>query len=115
MTICLGHFPCASSCAFTAYYALCVTAEAIKPGRPRAPDERFRRIHRPLNIREQIARIDRFLDEAAKFRSERSKLDAEAAKLNRDRFLAPALALAATLGAIAAFAPAIMRAIGGHG
>ena len=29
-----------------------------------------------LNIREQIARIDRALDEAAKFRSERFKLDA---------------------------------------
>lgn len=68
-----------------------------------------------LNVREQIARIDRSLDEAAKFRSERSKLDAEAAKLNRDRFLAPALALAATLGAIATFAPAIIRATGQHG
>ena len=68
-----------------------------------------------LNIREQIARIDRSLDEAAKFRSERSKLDVEAAKLNRDRFLAPALALAATLGAIATFAPTIIRAIGGAG
>ena len=51
------------------------------------------------------------MDEAAKFRSERIKLDAEAAKLRRDRILAPALALAATLGAIAAFAPAILRAL----
>ncbi len=68
-----------------------------------------------LNIREQIARIDRSLDEAAKFRSERVKLDAEAAKLRRDRFLAPAVALAATLGAIAALTPAILRALGGGG
>ena len=68
-----------------------------------------------LNLREQIARIDRSLDEAAKFRAEQRKLTAEAAKLNRDRFLAPALALAATLGAIATFAPAIIRAIGGLG
>ena len=64
-----------------------------------------------LNLREQIARIDRTLDEAAKFRSERVKLDAEAAKLHRDRFLAPALALAATLGAIAALVPTILRAV----
>ncbi len=57
-----------------------------------------------LNLREQVARIDRSLDEAAKYRSERVQLDAEAAKLHRDRFLAPAVALAATLGAIAALA-----------
>ena len=68
-----------------------------------------------LDIREQIARIDRSLDEPAKFRSERVKLDAEAAKLRRDRFLAPAVALAATLGAIAALTPAILRALGGGG
>lgn len=67
-----------------------------------------------LNLREQVARIDRALDEAAKFRSERIKLDAEAAKLKRDRFLAPALALAATLGAIAALGPSILRAWGVH-
>lgn len=66
-----------------------------------------------LNLREQIVRIDRAIDEAAKFRSERAKLDAEAAKFHRDRFLAPALALAATLGAIAAVAPALIRAVGG--
>ena len=66
-----------------------------------------------LNLREQIVRIDRAIDEAAKFRSERAKLDAEAAKLYRDRFLAPAVALAATLGAIAALAPSLIRAVGG--
>ena len=65
-----------------------------------------------LNLREQIARIDRSLDEAAKFRAERGKLDAEATKLNRDRFLAP-LALAVTsIGAGAALfaaAQAVLR------
>ena len=88
-----------------------------------------------LNIREQMARIDRNQAEIQKLFAETAKLNridrdhaevqklfaearkltAEAAKLNRDRFLAPALALAATLGAIATFAPAIIRAIGGHG
>lgn len=75
-----------------------------------------------LNLAEVIARIERsqaetrkFVAEHDKLASERSKLDAEALKLRRDRFLAPALALAATLGAIATFAPAIIRAIGGHG
>ena len=67
-----------------------------------------------LNLREQIARIDRAIDEAAKFRAERTKLDAEAAKLRRDRFLAPALVLTATLGAIAALAPALLRSLGGQ-
>jgi hypothetical protein len=68
-----------------------------------------------LNLAEQIARIDRAQEETRKFVAEQHKLTAEASKLNRDRFLAPALALAATLGAIATFAPAIIRAIGGHG
>lgn len=66
-----------------------------------------------LNLREQLARIDRTLDEAAKFRSERVKLDAEAAKLNRDRFFAPFAIFCATLTAIAALAPSIIRALGG--
>lgn len=61
-----------------------------------------------LDLREQIVRIDRAIAETQKFQ-------AETAKLRRDRFLAPALALAATLGAIATFAPAIIRAIGGLG
>ena len=68
-----------------------------------------------LNLRETIARIDRMLDEAAKFRAEERKLSAEADKFRRERFLAPVLALVATLGAIAALTPAIVRALGGHG
>lgn len=93
-----------------------------------------------LNFSEQIARIDRTIDEAAKFRAERSKLDAELmklaveqaklsaeqtkfaaeqfklmaedAKLTRDRLLAPVVALVATLGAIATLVPIILRAVG---
>ena len=75
-----------------------------------------------LNLADVVARIERaqaetrkFVAEHDKLAAERSKLDAEAMKLRRDRFLAPALALAATLGAIATFAPAIIRAIGGLG
>lgn len=73
-----------------------------------------------LTLKEQIARIDRSLDEAAKFRAEqfklvaeRAKLDAEAAKLNRDRFFAPFAIGCATLTAIAALAPSIIRAVWG--
>ena len=76
-----------------------------------------------LNMREQLARIDRAIIESGKLQtenlklaaeqqkllSERIKLDAEALKLKRDRFLAPALALAATCGAIATVAPALVR------
>ena len=88
-----------------------------------------------LNIREQIARIDRnqaeigkllaeqtkltaeqakFTAEQAKFTVEQIKLAAEADKFRRDRFLAPMVALAATLGGIAALAPTILRSLGVH-
>ena len=75
-----------------------------------------------LNLAEVVARIERaqaetrkFVAEHDKLAAEQSKLMAETLKLRRARFLAPALALAATLGAIATFAPAIVRAIGGLG
>lgn len=68
-----------------------------------------------LDLRQALAQIDRTQAETRKLLAEQVKLTAEAAKLNRDRFLAPALALAATLGAIATFAPTIIRAIGAHG
>lgn len=77
--------------------------------------------HDSLDLREQIARIDRALvdidraqaetrkfvaeqaklvDEAAKLRAEDRKLMAEAGKLNRDRLLAPALAITGLVGGI---------------
>ena len=76
-----------------------------------------------LNIREQLARIDLAIIESGKLQvegfklaaeqqkllAERLKLDAESLKLRRDRFLAPALALAAMLGAIATVAPSLIR------
>ena len=67
-----------------------------------------------INLREQIARIDRAQAESDKFRAEQAKLTAEAAKLRLDRILAPALGLAATLGAIAALTALILRALPGH-
>ena len=66
-----------------------------------------------LNLADLVARIERQQAETRKFVAEHDKLAAEARKLNRDRFLAPALALAATLGAIAALAPTIIRTVGG--
>lgn len=42
-----------------------------------------------LDIREQIGRIDRAREESQKFTAEQHKLTAEAAKLSRDRWLAP--------------------------
>ena len=70
-----------------------------------------------LNLREQIARIDRSLDEAAKERSERAKLDAEASKLYRDRLLAPFALAITSIGAGAALfaaAQALLRMTGQH-
>ena len=83
-----------------------------------------------LNLREQVARIDRALDEAAKFRSERvkldaeaaklsgerAKLDAEAAKLTRDRAYLPmqvTIAAMAAGGALVGGTVALMRFFGG--
>ena len=68
-----------------------------------------------LSLAETVTRIERGQAETRKFVAEQRKLMAEADKLRRDRFLAPAVALAATLGAIAALAPIIIRALGGHG
>lgn len=54
-----------------------------------------------LDLRAEIARIDRSLDESAKFRAEQNKL-AEARKLDRERGLAPWQATALAVGSIAA-------------
>ncbi|MDB5627505.1 MAG: hypothetical protein JWR73_3307 [Tardiphaga sp.] len=63
-----------------------------------------------IDIEEQIARIQRMQEETRKFVSEQHKLQAEAAKLARDRDLAPwqiafggMAAGAALVGATAAF------------
>ena len=68
-----------------------------------------------LDLREQIARIDRSIAETQKFQDEANKLRAEAGKLSRDRFLAPLVVTAAFLGAtLAILGPPALRVILGH-
>ena len=64
----------------------------------------------PLDIREQIVRIDRAIAETRKFVSERDKLAEEAAKSSRDRWLAPVLAIVSVIGGLAGFTSAIVTA-----
>ena len=52
-----------------------------------------------LNLAEQVSRIERQQEETRKFVAEQHKLQAEAAKLNRDRFWVPVLAVAAAIAA----------------
>ena len=59
-------------------------------------------IVRPLDLQEQVARIERAQEETRKFVAEQHKLIAESAKLERDRRLAPIVITATTLGAIIA-------------
>lgn len=66
----------------------------------------------PLDLREQITRIDRAIDEAAKFRAETTKLNAEAAKFNRDWWVIPITVFGAILAAVVARLPEIMKAFG---
>ncbi|WP_025320603.1 hypothetical protein [Granulibacter bethesdensis] len=55
-------------------------------------------IQTELDIREQLARIDRAREETLKFAAEQHKLMAEASKLERDRTLAPLVFLSSLLG-----------------
>jgi len=61
----------------------------------------------PTDIKATLARIDRDLAESSKLRAEtekfvaeQRKLIAESQKLNRDRWLAPVLAIAAVIGGV---------------
>ena len=65
-----------------------------------------------LNLREQIERIDRMREESDKFRAEQRKLMAEAAKLDRDRVMAPWLAAAAVIGGLLGLTSFIARLLG---
>jgi len=56
-----------------------------------------------LDLREQINRIDRLREEALKFTAEQHKLTAEAAKLQREPWIALVGAAAALFAAGAAF------------
>ena len=71
----------------------------------------------PLDLREQIARIDqaqaeamKLREETQKFVAERGKLDAEAAKLRSDRVMLWATG-AAILGGLLTQLPAILRGL----
>lgn len=65
----------------------------------------------PLDMRATLAQIDRDRAEALKFAAEQRKLSAEAAKLDRDRWLAPAVAVAALLGGVATILITVARAL----
>ena len=60
-----------------------------------------------LDLKEQIARIERAQAETRKFAAEQNKLAAEAAKLGRDRWLAPVVVVFSGIGAIGGLAAAI--------
>ena len=66
----------------------------------------------PLDLREQISRIDRAIAESDKFVAEQRKLMAEAAKYERERWLAPVLAIAAVIGGLLGTAAFIARVMG---
>ena len=65
-----------------------------------------------LNLREQLARIDHALDEAAKFRAEREKLEAEGHKFNRDPWILVLAAMIAALATLFARLPELLTVLG---
>ncbi len=65
-----------------------------------------------LNLREQLARIDQLMAETQKFQREANKLRAEERKFDRERILAPSLAIIGILGGLVAVATLILHATG---
>ncbi len=65
-----------------------------------------------IDLREQLAQIDRAQAETRKFVAEQSKLIAEASKLNRERVLAPWLASAAVIGGLLGLVTFASRLLG---
>ena len=59
------------------------------------------------------AELQRMLEETKKFVAEQHKLMAEARKLDRDRWLAPALAIAAVVGGLLGTAAFIAKVLSG--
>jgi hypothetical protein len=66
----------------------------------------------PQELEEFTARLRRMNAETEKFVAEQRKLIAESEKLNRDRFLAPWLAIAGAVGGIVAITSLVLRATG---
>lgn len=64
-----------------------------------------------LNIREQIARIDKLREEARKFAAEQHKLSAEAAKFERERWWSLVIAITALTGGLLGIASFIAKLI----
>ena len=64
-----------------------------------------------LNVREQIARIDRSLDAAAKLRAEQRKLISEGQKFNRDPWILALTALIAAFAVVVARLPELLGAL----
>ena len=71
-----------------------------------------------LNFREQLVRLDQMREETLKFiaeqhklAAEREKLAAEARKFDRDRLLAPWLAIAGLVGGIVAVLTLVLHAL----
>lgn len=61
------------------------------------------------DVREQLTRIDRAIEETRKFSAESRKLAEEASKIRVERYLAPVLALGTIIGgAITALVAAIL-------
>lgn len=67
---------------------------------------------RLFGLREQIVRIGRAIAETEKFQAEQRKLIAEAQKFTWDRWLAPALAIAAFIGGLPGVATFIAHLMG---
>lgn len=65
-----------------------------------------------LDLRAEIARIDRDRAETQKLAAEQHKLTAETQKLTWDRWLAPSLAIAAVIGGLLGVASFIAHLIG---
>jgi hypothetical protein len=72
-----------------------------------------------IDLQAIVARIERDLaesrklrEESEKFVAERRKLDSESLKLDRDRWLAPALAIAAVIGGLLGVASFIAHLMG---
>ena len=68
-----------------------------------------------LNIREQIAPIDNLREEALNFAAEQHKLSQQAAKLRRDRWLAPSLVIVSAAGGVPSGAARGRRVLIAHG